>query len=510
VSDAVQTPGQPTILKLDEKREPALDVIQELTHARINNQAPNPPATPSPANLAYHQPLTTTLIWTASDPDGDPLTFDVYLEPGDNSPDVAVSTSQSAASYNPGPLTLGLTYFWQIIAADSENRLTSGPVWRFSNPAAPLSVGMEHTCAITLAGGIKCWGGNNWGQLGDDTTTERLTPVDVLNLPNGVKAVSAGGIFSCALTADGGVKCWGGNFHGGIGDDTVTDRHTPVDVIGLSSGAQALDTGLEHACVLTTAGGVKCWGSNSNGQLGDGTNTDRYTPVDVMGLTSGVIAISVGSRHTCAITDEGIVKCWGDNSFGQLGDGATTDRNTPVDVTGLTEGVQMISAGGYSTCAVTSVGGAKCWGFNHYGQVGDGTTLDRSTPVDVVGLTSGVRMISPGDYHTCALTTTGGVRCWGLGGRSGDGTSTAHPTPVDVLGITNEALAINTGYSHACALLMGGGVKCWGDRILGNGSSGNNLTPVDVLNLTVGIPAPRPALRPALRPMSWFSLPAGQ
>ena len=166
--------------------------------------------------------------------------------------------------------------------------------------------------------------------------------------------------------------------------------------------------GARHTCALTTAGGVKCWGWNISGQLGDGTTTNSSTPADVVGLASRVTAVSgTGGNYSCALTTAGGVKCWGSGSFGQLGDGTTTNSSTPVDVVGLTSGVATVSATGSLTCAVTTAGGVKCWGWNRDGQLGDGTTTDRSTPVDVVSLTSGVAAVSVTDLHTCVLTTAG-------------------------------------------------------------------------------------------------------
>ena len=159
----------------------------------------------------------------------------------------------------------------------------------------------------------------------------------------------------------------------------------------------------QHGCALTAGGGVKCWGYNAYGQLGDGTTTDRLTPVGVVGLSSGVVQISTGDLHTCALTAAGGVKCWGFNSYGELGDGTTSFRTLPVNVSGLTSGVAQLIAGYYHTCAVTTSLGAKCWGYNGYGGLGDGSTADRLTPVNVTGLTSGVTQISPGFIHTCAV-----------------------------------------------------------------------------------------------------------
>ena len=193
---------------------------------------------------------------------------------------------------------------------------------------------------------------------------------------------------------------------GALGDDETPANALTQDVTALAAGGG-------HTCALTSGGGVKCWGNNWYGQLGDGTNDVSYVPVDVSGLTSGVVALAAGEHHTCALTSEGGIKCWGHNVSGKLGDGTTTERYTPVDVSGLTSGVTAIVAGWNHTCALTSGGRAKCWGDNYYGQLGDGTTRDRHTPVDVSGLTSSVIAIAAGYDHICALTSGGGAKCWG-------------------------------------------------------------------------------------------------
>ena len=302
--------------------------------------------------------------------------------------------------------------------------------------AATVAAGTGQTCALATAGGLKCWGLNDVGQLGDGTTTNHSTPVDVVGLTSGVAAVSAGANHSCAVTLAGGVKCWGANASGQVGDGTTTAPTTPVDVVGLTSGVAAVSAGHDHTCALTTAGGLKCWGFNGTFQLGDGTTTSSSTPVDVVGLTSGVAAVSAGSSHTCALTTAGGLKCWGFNTEGQLGDGTTTFRSTPVDVVGLTSGVAGVSAASFDTCALTTAGGLTCWGSNNFGELGDGTTTAHNTPADVVGLTTGVAAVSAGTLHTCAVTTTGGLKCWGrnVSGQLGDETSITRTTPVDVVG----------------------------------------------------------------------------
>ncbi len=344
---------------------------------------------------------------------------------------------------------------------------------------------------MTTGGGVNCWGRNNFGQLGNGTTTDSGTQVGVSGLASGVAAVSAGFDHTCALTTGGGIKCWGYNGVGQLGNGTITESHTPVDVSGFTSGVAAVSVD----CALTTVGGVKCWGWNDLGQLGNGTSSGPQlcigghacssTPVDVSGLTSGVAAVSVGVYHTCALTTGGGVKCWGANSAGELGNGTSSGpqlcggvacSTTPVDVSGLTSGVAAVSvsvsaAGGHA-CALTMGGGVKCWGANSAGQLGNGTATNTGcycipTPVDVSGLTSGVAAVSAGDSHTCALTTGGGAKCWGSNhsGQLGNVNCCAgSSTPVDVSGLTSGVAAVSAGGGHTCALTTGGGVKCWGSN----------------------------------------------
>ncbi|WP_347261229.1 Ig-like domain repeat protein [Rudaea sp.] len=357
-----------------------------------------------------------------------------------------------------------------------------------------VSAGLYHSCGLTTAGGVSCWGNDSHGQLGDGSTADKSTPVDVTGLTSGVAAIAAGGYHTCALTSAGGVKCWGANFNGQLGNNSTTDSDTPVNVTGLASGVAAIATGGTHTCVLTTTGGVKCWGNNSNGQLGNNSTTDSPAPVDVAGLTGGVAAIAAGGFHTCALTEAGAVKCWGANGEGQLGNGSATDKPSPADVAGLVSGVAAIAMGGYHTCALTAAGGVKCWGANDDGQLGNNSTAANPTPVDVAGLTNGAVAVAAGDFHTCATTTTGGVKCWGdnSNGQLGDSSTTTSLTPVDAMGLADGAAAIATGGFHTCASAAAGGVKCWGGN--SNGQLGNNSTtdshmPVDVTGLASGAAA---------------------
>jgi alpha-tubulin suppressor-like RCC1 family protein len=334
--------------------------------------------------------------------------------------------------------------------------------------AVAVTGGIDHSCALSRAGGVECWGYNGHDELGtgngDNGNSAR--PVGVSGLSAGVTAISAGVRHSCALTSAGGVKCWGANYGGALGDGTTSRHYEPVDVVGLSAGIEAVAAGYDASCALTNAGGVKCWGSNSLGQLGDGTTVDRLTPVDVVGLSSGVTAIAAGGVHGCALKSAGGVECWGAD-YG----------TTPVGIAGLS-GVTAITAGG-PICALTRAGGVKCLGGDPW------------TPIDVPALSTGVTAIAADAGHACALTGAGGVKCWGLNdhGQLGDGGMNDRPTPVDVSGLSRGVTAIAAGAFHSCAVLETGGVRCWGANgvgQLGDGTYHRRLTPVDVAGFATG------------------------
>ena len=444
------------------------------------------------------------------------------------------------------------------VSFDQGTGAFTGPVasaWNFR--AIQIAAGSFHTCALTTTGNVKCWGGGGRGQLGNGATTTQTTPVDVHTSAasaaplTGITQITAAGAHTCALTTTGGVKCWGRGQS--LGDGDGSQKSTPVDVVATGetqngtplTGITQITAGgsaeYSHTCALTTTGNVKCWGSGQNGQLGNGATTyTQSSPVNVhtsaasSAPLTGITQIAAGGAnvgsleysHTCAVTTTGAVKCWGSGSDGQLGDGAAAQKTTPVDVcvaaatpgtcdTTLT-GITQITAGGRHTCAITTTSTVKCWGYGTYGQLGDGTTTaQQTTPVDVhtsatsATPLSGITQITAGNTSTCALTTTGGVKCWGNGGvgQLGNGTTTGtQATPVDVCavvsstpGICTTALAnvtqITAALSHICAVTTTGTAKCWGSGSsgqLGNGATTTQTTPVDVSSSgpQAGFPAP--------------------
>jgi len=346
-----------------------------------------------------------------------------------------------------------------------------------------ISAGEYHTCALTTSNGVKCWGFNGDGQLGNGTRNASYTPMDVIGLTSGVASISAGGYHTCALTTEGVLQCWGYGGMGALGTGSTASSLEPVTVYDLPGEVASFSTGRNHTCAVTTAGGVSCWGSNSSGQLGNNGSSDSASPVDVVGLGQGVASVSAGYYHTCAVTTAGAAKCWGYGEEGGLGNGQGLNSYAPVDVQGLSSGVSSVSAGWSFSCAVTTSGSAKCWGYGGDGALGNNNFANSSVPVDVQGLSSGVSQISTSAGHSCALTSAGSVKCWGDNsyGQLGNNTNTTSAVPVDVYGLSSGVEAIDLGGVHSCAVLAAGGATCWGrnsDGQLGNDSTVDSWVPV--------------------------------
>ncbi|MGQ0845227.1 MAG: RCC1 domain-containing protein [Sporichthyaceae bacterium] len=331
---------------------------------------------------------------------------------------------------------------------------------------ASISTGRDHSCGVTRAGAALCWGANAEAQLGDGTLTASSTPVPVRGLGSGVVEVSAGDRYSCAVLEDGSARCWGANQYGELGNGRPHGSLTPSRVANLTDVASVDASGAGGtACAVTRTGAAYCWGNDGNGQLGDGPD-DRSTkvsalPVAVSGLDSGVRSVHVGFRNACALTIDGAVLCWGDNAFGQLGTGDAavgTLSQVPVAVTGLTDGVAQLSLGDGHACAVRTGGTLECWGDNSSGQL-TGRMERAAVPTSVGGLGE-VRQADAGGAGTCALVVAGGVFCWG-GGPLGDGLYGDQFVPQPVRSLGSGVAALSSGAEARSVLLTSGAAKRW-------------------------------------------------
>jgi len=379
-----------------------------------------------------------------------------------------------------------------------------------TSQSALLELGSYHTCAyLTNSALLKCWGNNNNGQLGDGTGSySRINPTTI-EVGGAVGLLALGSQHTCAyLTNSALLKCWGDNSYRQLGDGSQASSYNPTTIeVGGAVGLLAL--GLYHTCAyLTNSALLKCWGANFNGQLGDGADwlNDPSTTPTTINVGSAVGLLALGLSHTCAyLTNSTLLKCWGWNYFGQLGDGTTTDRNTPttIEVGGA---VGLLALGSQHTCAyVTSIALLKCWGDNWAGQLGDGTTTTCTTPttIDVGGA---VGLLALGSSHTCAYVTAGALlKCWGnnANGQLGDNTTTDRntPTTIDVGGAVG-LLAL--GYSHTCAFVTSSALlKCWGQNSygqLGDGTSADRISPTLFQGLALPPPSPPPPSSPPSPP----------
>jgi alpha-tubulin suppressor-like RCC1 family protein len=326
---------------------------------------------------------------------------------------------------------------------------------------AAVSAGLNHTCALTTTGSAYCWGEGAYGRLGTGTTSNQSSPTPVI-MPAGTtfSAISAGRFHTCAIATGGTAYCWGEGDNGRLGTGNITDRTSPTAVnMPAGTAFSAISAGEWHTCAVTTTGDGYCWGNNSQGQLGDASTTQRTEPTRVnMPAGTTLSAISTSSyAHTCAITTTGLAYCWGMGTSGRLGNGMTAQKTSPTLVTMPSEtAFAAVSVGYAHSCAISTAGVAYCWGGGNQGQLGDGTTTDRTSPT-LVSVSASTRFftIATGVTHTCAISTDGIPSCWGQGtsGRLGTGDETQRRSPVEVsLPAGTTFAAVATGGNHTVFL----------------------------------------------------------
>ncbi len=388
-------------------------------------------------------------------------------------------------------------------------------------PFTQTSSGVAHTCGLSPEGAVFCWGDDANGQLGNGPGGSSQIPARVLGVGGtgflqNITQVSVGSSHSCAIESDGNAFCWGGDASGQLGNGGASaGSQTPVQVLrgtqaGTSSFLQNLtqiSAGLAHSCAVISDGSAFCWGDDSFGQLGNGTENESQAPVQVSGVggagvLQNVTQISTGDAHGCAVTSDGSAFCWGDDTFGQLGNGAGNESQTPTRVLGVggagfLQNITQISAGNAHGCAVMSDGSAFCWGADGSGQLGNGAAGNSQIPTRVLGVggtgfLQNITQISVGNAHSCAVASDGNALCWGAdgSGRLGNGGGSVNSqTPASVLGaggvgFLQNVTQISTGSAHSCAVGGDGNAFCWGsdgDGQLGTGGvSANSQAPAQV------------------------------
>jgi len=358
-----------------------------------------------------------------------------------------------------------------------------------------IAAGGYHSCAIVDDGAIMCWGYNFYGQLGRGSSGDiRLKPARVIGIEDATH-LSLGLYHSCARLRSGGVQCWGKNQNGQLGNGTTTDSASPVEVSGINN-ATSVAVGWRHSCARLSNGRVQCWGTNSVGEVsGNPSGPVQYSvPKTVVEGASEVImenatSITAETGSSCATFVNSGIRCWGINS-------------EPRDVLG-DAGILLNATQTSGTCTTISGGTVRCWGYNEVGQLGNGTTDNlpwRRNSVLVSGIESAAQ-VAAGRSTACARLTDGTLRCWGYNefGQLGNGNNISQATPVRVRGISN-AQSISVGLSHSCAVLADETVRCWGYNKygqLGNGNKIDRATPVKVVGIGVAIPRNVKWIRPS-------------
>jgi alpha-tubulin suppressor-like RCC1 family protein len=327
--------------------------------------------------------------------------------------------------------------------------------------AVSLATGYGHGCALLADATMRCWGENREGQLGNGTTASPGTPQAVaVGGITGATAFTTGAYHTCAVLGNGTLRCWGRNGNAQLGNGTYTSSSTPVTVSGITTAA-VVSGGGGHTCAVLTDGTVRCWGENDQGQLGNGTTAGSTTPVQVAGL-AGAVSVSAGWRHTCALLGDGTVRCWGENQNGQLGDGTTTNRTTPVPVSGITGATAVTAGWWHHSCALLGDGTVKCWGDNQWGQLGNGTTTDSNSPVTMSG--TGVTWTSS---NTSVATIDGTGRATAVGAgtttiTATDASGASASTTLTVVGEANLTV-FRTGAGTGTVTSNPAGINCGTD-----------------------------------------------
>lgn len=368
-----------------------------------------------------------------------------------------------------------------VLAPPAATASAAAPV---ESPAAwrQVSAGGFHTCAIGVSGRLFCWGHNYAGQLGSGAGRARDVPVEVAGDHDDWTSVAVGFDHTCAVRDAGHLFCWGSDVNGAVGDGPATGGHvTPFEVAGAHADWSAVSAGTEYTCGLRD-GDLYCWGRDFESQLGDPTQGNAASPVVVGADLAPWADVDAGFRHTCGRTVSGRLYCWGQDEYGQGGDGpGPTVHTTPVEVAGARTDWASLAVGKRHTCATTSDGHAYCWGDDDFRQRGDGAGAgpDVDAPVPVTGGATDWVEVTTGDFHTCGRHEDGSLSCWGADdrGRLGDGPPAldrGRPVPVAA---SRRWAAVDAGRAHTCAVTVFDRLFCWGSDQFGQLGDGSGHLP---------------------------------
>ena len=381
---------------------------------------------------------------------------------------------------NTSLLPLPSRYQGALLYVTSENRYyySDGLEWRLDYS----SVYVQPTTTLYT------WGGNYSGRLGDGTIISKSSPVTVIGNITNWRRISTSELHRLGVTTTGTLYSWGYNSQGQLGDGTNVGKSSPVTVVGGITTWSQVSAGRLHSIGLTSAGILYGWGAASRGRLGDGSTSNKSSPVTVVGGITSWSKIIAGGDGGFGITTAGILYGWGDNGQGQVGDYTTSDRSSPVTVVGGITSWSLISGGRYHTVAATSAGIAYAWGLNSSGQLGDNTLVSRLSPVPVVGNITNWAQLSGSLRFSTGVTATGIAYAWGQNtyGQLGDNTTSNRSSPVTVVGgITNwQQLTSSVAREHSMGLTSAGILYTWGrnlEGVLGNNTTNNTSSPVTVV-----------------------------
>lgn len=356
-------------------------------------------------------------------------------------------------------------------------------------PQPQVSAGMVHTCVLRDLGDVYCFGYNNSGELGNGSKLSSRSPIKV---QTNAMEIAAGSRHTCVILSDGSTRCWGVNSSYQLG--TIFPEYATAQVLVPNIGGQylpavSISLGNAYSCALLKSGEARCWGNNLDGQLGIEDSTGKSTPIPQAVVTddgrplANISKMSAGIFHSCALLSDGRVLCWGQNSSSQIGKPRSNNFQYPqVVMEGRSPLLAVeLALGEFHTCARQNSGRVLCWGGNSYGQLGAGATQESANPVEA--LATGARMLRSGYRHTCIITIDDRVLCWGSNaqGQLGTGTGMAETRPKEVLGLPPRPVTLGAAAGHTCILFGDGSSRCFGDNTygqFGNGTGISSTTPV--------------------------------